>query len=109
MLLQSDYPHVVISRYETPGIATSPECLQLYISALLKMGNTEKAARLSHLLDGSTPTVSTVFAGGHNGSPREPLYVRITESPWMMASKWIKYLISIGLLTYAALEVATFF
>ncbi|AOA65079.1 Mitochondrial inner membrane i-AAA protease complex subunit [Komagataella phaffii CBS 7435] len=108
MLLQSDYPHVVISRYETPGIATSPECLQLYISALLKMGNTEKAARLSHLLDGSTPTVSSAFAGGHN-SPREPLYVRITESPWMMASKWIKYLISIGLLTYAALEIATFF
>lgn len=37
-LLANNYPHIVVQRYETPGIAASPECTQLYIDALNKIG-----------------------------------------------------------------------
>ena len=46
-LLAYNYPHILVQRFETPGIASSPECVQLYIDALNKVGQTAKAAEVA--------------------------------------------------------------
>ncbi|ODV95485.1 hypothetical protein PACTADRAFT_50201 [Pachysolen tannophilus NRRL Y-2460] len=106
-LLNSNYPHIVVSRYETPGIASSPECTQLYIQALQKLGNDSKAASVANSLGMNGAVISNLnssgFAGGY-GSRQEPIHVVVTESAWTMASKWIKWLIPFGLVTYGIIQ-----
>nr|2MV3_A Chain A, Mitochondrial inner membrane i-AAA protease supercomplex subunit YME1 [Saccharomyces cerevisiae S288C] len=43
LLLQSNYPQYVVSRFETPGIASSPECMELYMEALQRIGRHSEA------------------------------------------------------------------
>lgn len=129
-LLRANYPHIVVSRYETPGIATNNECARLYVEALMKTGDHKKAQSIARTY-GITPSLgysgsvsangaevhsgtagtaesSAQAAGGAPfgafgpGSRDDPLHVVVTESPWMVFSRWIKWLVPVGLLTYGA-------
>lgn len=119
-LLDASYPHIVVSRYETPGISTDNDCAKLYLEALLKMGNKEKAETLSKSLNVPLPAldpsaVSPNATSGnsgnnnnnnnntnHSGSKQDPIHVVVTETFWMSLSRWIKWLVPLGLLSYAA-------
>ncbi|QPG76750.1 i-AAA protease yme1 [Brettanomyces nanus] len=125
-LLRANYPHIVVSRYETPGISINNECAQLYVEALLKMGNRQKADRIARTY-GIIPSItyssangvgssinespmsngaSAGSAGSGNpwgpGSKEAPIHVVVSESIAVTFSKWIKWIIPIGLLTYGA-------
>ncbi|GME92119.1 unnamed protein product [Ambrosiozyma monospora] len=94
-LLQANYPHIVVSRYETPGIATSTECAQLYIEALTKIGDHQKAENVARSLGLSTASSAVAGSGAGSfggafgsGSRHDPIHVIVTESPWITFSKW---------------------
>ncbi|OUM52797.1 hypothetical protein BVG19_g2019 [[Candida] boidinii] len=119
-LLKANYPHIVVSRYETPGIATSPECAHLYINALLKMGETAKADAMARQLGISLDAItgaagssagSGAGMGGFTsfGTRQEPIHVVVTESPWMTFSKWIRALIPFALFAYGGYYVFNYF
>ncbi|CDK29294.1 unnamed protein product [Kuraishia capsulata CBS 1993] len=111
-LLKANYPHIVVSRYETPGIATSPECVQLYIEALMKMGETVKAEAVSRSLGaelaGSGNGLGSGFPGSY-GSRQDPIHVVVTEGAWVSISKWIKWLIPVCLTTYGVYQIFSYF
>lgn len=98
LLLANNYPHIVVQRYETPGIANSPECTQLYAEALNKVGKKGKAEQVTKALT----------AGGNLGFPQgfgskyEPVHVIVSESIFTIISKWLKWLIPVALITYGA-------
>ncbi|CUM62732.1 uncharacterized protein PRCAT00000289001 [Priceomyces carsonii] len=101
-LLANNYPQIVVQRYETPGIASSPECTSLYIDALNKIGMKDKAEQVAgsfaHM---NTNTSNSVLPNGF-GSKYEPVHVVVSESFFTIVSKWLKWLIPIALLTYGA-------
>ena len=107
-LLAYNYPHILVQRFETPGIASSPECVQLYIDALNKVGQTAKAAEVARQQQQHQTQYQT--NGGNIGvglpygfgSRQEPVHVVVSESLLMILSKWLKWLIPIALLTYGA-------
>ncbi|KAG7880877.1 hypothetical protein KL905_002254 [Ogataea polymorpha] len=107
-LINANYPHIVVSRYETPGIATSPECSQLYIDALYKMGDYQKAEAVARSLGlsvnaGASPGgYGAGFGQSGYGTRTDPIHVIVTESPLITISKWIKWLIPVGLTSYGA-------
>ncbi|TID14882.1 hypothetical protein CANINC_004553 [Pichia inconspicua] len=109
-LLDASYPHIVVARYETPGISTDVDCNNLYLEALLKMGNKEKAESVAKSLNIPLPDISQPNPSSsspipppqqHTGTKADPIHVIVTESYWMAISRWIKWLIPLGLLTYA--------
>lgn len=101
-LLANNYPHIVVQRYETPGIASSPECVSLYVDALNKIGKKGKAEQVANSMSqGSMATASAGFPNGF-GSKYEPVHVVVSESIFTIISKWLKWLIPVGLLTYGA-------
>lgn len=113
-LLKANYPQYVVSRYESPGISSSSECAQLYAAALKKLGKLKEAEAVkSQLAQGSLNTVG-LGAGngaagfGSYGSRQQPVHVVVTESTWTMVSKWLKWLIPVGLLTWGAMEGFTY-
>lgn len=53
LLLKSGYAQYAISRYETPGIATSPECMGLYMEALTTVGRHVEASNIRQALLGN--------------------------------------------------------
>lgn len=105
-LLAYNYPHILVQRFETPGIASSPECVQLYIDALNKVGQTAKAAEVARQQQQHQTQYQT--NGGNIGvglpygfgSRQEPVHVVVSESLLTILSKWLKWLIPIALLTY---------
>ncbi|KAI5964967.1 YME1 [Candida margitis] len=106
-LLANNYPHIVVQRYETPGIAASPECTQLYIEALNKTGKKARADQVVNALhqnnyqsSGNAAPVSGLPQGF--GSRYEPVHVVVSESLLTILSKWLKWLIPIALITYGA-------
>lgn len=104
LLLSSNYPQVVVSRYETPGVAKNPECDSLYIGALKAVGDFEKAQAVeaqlvSQLNTGSPASAARDF--GSRGSNVEPIHVVITESNISATLRWLKWLIPMGLAGYA--------
>lgn len=114
-LLDASYPHIVVSRYETPGISTDNDCASLYLEALLRMGNEEKAESVAKSLNIPLPDLNKSQPnanGGENaninnpftqtGTKAQPIHVIVTETYWMSISKWIKWLIPLGLVSYAA-------
>lgn len=132
MLLASNYPHLVISRYESPGVATSPECDQLYLQALKLIGHVEKAESVekSILANANSSTMAdtangsaTVAAGGvgsavtngagnvvlGKGTRTDPIHVIITETAVSSVLKWLKWLIPMGLLGWSLVVGLTFF
>lgn len=98
-LMANNYPHLVVQRYETPGIATSPEATALYIDALNKTGKKAKASQVS-----ASSGVATSGLPHGFGSRYEPVHVVVSESPLSMLSKWLKWLIPVALLTYGAMN-----
>ncbi|CAX42394.1 subunit of the mitochondrial inner membrane i-AAA protease complex, putative [Candida dubliniensis CD36] len=107
-LLAYNYPHILVQRFETPGIASSPECVQLYIDALNKVGQTAKAAEVArqqqqqqyqYQTNGGNIGVGLPYGFG---SRQEPVHVVVSESLLTILSKWLKWLIPIALLTYGA-------
>lgn len=100
-LLMNNYPHLVVQRYETPGIASSPECTALYVEALNKTGKKAKASQIS--ASSGLVTASAGLPHGF-GSKYEPVHVVVSESPLSILSKWLKWLIPVALLTYGAMN-----
>lgn len=106
-LLDASYPHIVVSRYETPGISTNEICSHLYLQALLKMGEKEKAENLAKSLNISLPNLESINSNttnntnNHSGTKQDPIHVIVTETYWMSISRWIKWLVPLGLITYA--------
>jgi ATP-dependent metalloprotease len=106
-LLRANYPQYVVSRYESPGIATSNECAQLYADALKKLGKLkESEAVKAQLAQGSLQSAG--LNASSYGSRQNPVHVIVAESTWTMISKWIKFLIPIGLLTWGVMEGFTY-
>lgn len=101
-LLANNYPHLVVQRYETPGIASSPESTQLYIEALNKIGKKGKAEQVARTLSTQQGNVSSAPFGPGFGSRYEPVHVVVSESILTIISKWLKWLIPVALLTYGA-------
>lgn len=103
-LLANNYPHIVVQRYETPGIASSPECTAIYIDALNKIGKKGKAELVLQALNQGQANGAGAGAGFPNGfgSKYEPVHVVVSESIFTIISKWLKWLIPVGLLTYGA-------
>lgn len=100
-LLMNNYPHLVVQRYETLGIASSQECTALYVEALNKTGKKAKASQVS----ASSGVVTSTSGLPHGfGSRYEPVHVVVSESPLSMLSKWLKWLIPVALLTYGAMN-----
>lgn len=107
-LLSNNYPHIVVQRYESPGIASSPESTQLYIDALNSMGKRAKAdqvkASLGAVDGGNSSSIPQMGQGLPHGfgSRYEPVHVVVSESFMIILSKWLKWLIPVALLTYGA-------
>ncbi|SCU83642.1 LAFA_0D04786g1_1 [Lachancea sp. 'fantastica'] len=125
LLLKSDYPQYVVSRFETPGIASSPECMSLYMEALQKTGRNADAEGVRQSLAGATAgaqgaagfppgidgakqfSAGSFGQGAYNpfmGSKKEPLHVVVTESAFTIISRWVKWLVVFGLVTYGLSE-----
>lgn len=102
VLLASNYPHLVVSRYETPGVAKSPECDAYYVSALKAVGDLEKAQAVEANLVSQQPAGEAQFRPmyGSRGTSVEPIHVVISESNFSAILKWLKWLIPVGLATY---------
>lgn len=123
LLLQSNYPQYVVSRFETPGIASSPECMELYMEALQRIGRHAEAdsVRQSLLTASSAGAVNPSLAssspnssGYHGsfpslysplyGSRKEPLHVVVSESTFTVVSRWIKWILFFGVFAYGISE-----
>ncbi|EMG47065.1 YME1 Mitochondrial inner membrane i-AAA protease supercomplex subunit YME1 [Candida maltosa Xu316] len=107
-LLAYNYPHILVQRFETPGISNSPECTKLYMDALTKIGQKEKAEQVGKTLlaqqtMGQGQGVGAGLPYGF-GSRYEPVHVIVSESLLTILSKWLKWLIPIALLTYGATQ-----
>ncbi|RLV91272.1 Mitochondrial inner membrane i-AAA protease supercomplex subunit YME1 [Spathaspora sp. JA1] len=109
-LLANNYPHIVVQRYETPGISASADCTKLYIDALNKIGKKGKAEQVSRALNEQLAAGGVVANNATNGTPLphgfgsryEPVHVIVSESLLTILSKWLKWLIPVALLTYGA-------
>ena len=124
LLLQAGYPQYVVSRYETFGIATSPDCMELYAEALQRIGRGTEAdtVRQELLRSAGTASASAINTSGNTfsapvngengfvsapfnplyGSKKEPLHVVVSESTLTVLSRWLKWLLVFGLLAYGA-------
>lgn len=118
-LISANYPHIAVSRFETPSVAKDEHCNKLYIQALYKAGELAKAESMAKELGVEYPppqfvtsldeaaklgTQAASASGlglGNVGTKHTPVYVVLTETYWMSISRWIKWLIPLGLLTYA--------
>lgn len=135
LLLKSGYAQYVISRYETPGIATSPECMGLYMEALTNVGRHVEANNIKQALLGKpTETVDAASGQGEGsakantfaqaqpvmsqaaapimnpmfGTAKEPMHVVLTESTFTMVFRVVRYIVTLGLLLYLLNEGVKF-
>ncbi|KAL6940321.1 i-AAA protease yme1 [Hanseniaspora vineae] len=71
-LLKSGYAQYVVSRYETPGIAQSPECMSLYMDALTRTGKHNQADAVRQVINSTSSNTmnsnTTSAASGINNS-----------------------------------------
>lgn len=103
LLMANNYPHIVVQRYETPDIASSPECTSIYVDALKMTGKKDKAAQVANSLGGRASNMNNGNPLPHGfGSRYEPVHVVVSESILTIISKWLKWLIPVSLLTYGA-------
>ncbi|KAG0669130.1 i-AAA protease yme1 [Maudiozyma exigua] len=125
LLLKANYPQYVVSRFETPGIASSPECMELYMEALQRIGRHSEAdgvrqtlltASSAGAVNPSLASSSTTNPNYHTspgpslynpfyGSKKEPLHVIVSESTFTIISRWVKWLVVFGVLTYGLSEL----
>lgn len=102
LLMANNYPHIVVQRYETPGIRASPECTSLYIEALNKVGKKGRAEQVASGLAMQGAGAGSQGLPHGFGSRYEPVHVVVSESVLTILSKWLKWLIPVALLTYGA-------
>ncbi|KAF2200426.1 ATP-dependent metallopeptidase Hfl [Delitschia confertaspora ATCC 74209] len=128
-LLRAGMPEIIVERYQTGQFGTNSECEALYVRALERLGQTEKAAQLqsakeAHGGNALTPeqlqaigqAVGAHAGGGQVGKARsgtgnrsDPLYVVVEESMWSTIFKWARWLLTFGLTAYVALILITLF
>lgn len=126
-LLTANYPHLVVSRFESPDVAKNSDCETFYIQALKLIGHLDKAeaveramearakggkeALISSLPDGEAVNYS--FGGQRNfagkGTKTDPVHVIITETAMGSLLKWLKWLIPMGLAGWGLVVGLTFF
>lgn len=91
-LINTNYPHVVIQRYESPGVARSPECDQLYVAALKSQGHYDKA-------DNAEARLGTSH-GTQKGTRTDPVHVILKETTASAITKWIRFILPLALIGY---------
>lgn len=101
-LMANSYPHIVVQRYESSGIASLPECTQIYVDALNKLGKKGKAERAAAGTAANVGNGAASAFGPTFGTRLEPVHVVVSESPFTIFSKWLKWLVPVALLTYGA-------
>ncbi|OCL13813.1 cell division protease ftsH [Glonium stellatum] len=127
-LLRANMPEIVIERYQTGRFATNPACEAMYIKALERVGQTEKASAIQATKEqsGHNGTLSNEqmqaigqavgarvrggslsVARGGSGGKESPLYVVVEESTGSTIFKWFKFVLYFGLITYLSLIVVT--
>lgn len=122
-LLASQYPRLVVHRFEMPGVARSPEAEALYMQALAqcdpekaravagahaaKPGAAGAAGPGAGVLGAASPGLGSPFAL-HSGSVQDPLHVVISETPLAVLFKWIKWLVPLGLAAYVVVAGVAF-
>jgi len=103
-LLAANYPHIVISRFETTGVARNRETEALYVAALKAVGDFNKAQAVeSQMLsqNGEEPLASSSYSSSTRGTSIEPIHVVVTESNASILLQWLKWLIPMGIAGYA--------
>lgn len=126
-LLTANYPHLVVSRFESPDVSKNTDCETFYIQALKLIGHLDKAeaveramearakggkdALISSLPDGEAVNYS--FGGQRSfsgkGTKTDPVHVIITETAMGSLLKWLKWLIPMGLAGWGLVVGLTFF
>lgn len=102
-LLESNYPQIVVSRFETPDIAKNGECIKYYIESLEKTGKMAKAASARELL-AKEGSYESLPATSFSGSKLSPIHVVVNESYFFMAMRFLRYFLPFGLAVYLAME-----
>lgn len=106
-LLAASYPQLVVSRYESPGVARNAECDSIYVQALRNLGHTTKAAAAEQRLASAAAAAEggahpfNIDGASRRGTTLDPVHVVVSEKPMAMLLKWIKWLIPMGLALYA--------
>lgn len=120
-LIAANYPHLVVSRYESTGVASNDECEALYVQALRMIGHLDKADSVERTmqqraaqeasLHGSGSGASNALANAANGrgTRGDPIHVIITETALSSLLKWLKWLIPMGLAAWGLVVGLTFF
>lgn len=108
-LLATNYPQIVVQRFESPGVSSNEACTRLYIEALSKVGKKAKADQVARdLANGNAAFASVGAQQGYSGFPpgvgsrAEPVHVIVSESGLTVLSKWLKWLIPLAIFTYGA-------
>lgn len=99
-LLKSNFPQVVVKRYETPGVARDPACEELYVEALKQSGQAAKIpSAMAGERAGASSSPSSAFPS-LKGTSTDPVHVLVNETPASTILKWLKWLIPMALATY---------
>lgn len=101
-LLDNNYPNIVVSRFESNGVAKDQDCQRLYVQALRTLGETDKATQAeASLTNGTSSNLNQQFyqgtAFGNKGTSSEPLHVVVSESNAAMVSRWLRWLIPLAI------------
>ncbi|KAG5354987.1 Mitochondrial inner membrane i-AAA protease supercomplex subunit YME1 [Yarrowia sp. B02] len=93
-LINTNYPHVVTQRYESPGVARNHECDKLYVAALKSQGQHDKAENMEHRLLGGSA------GAGQKGTRADPVHVILKETTASAVTKWIRFILPLALIGY---------
>lgn len=130
-LLRANMPEIVAERYQTGRYATNPATEQAFQKALERIGAAEVGSAGVGSMAGRIPAgqsntmsneqlqaigqaVSAKTQGGNvsiskqgSGAKNEPLYVVVDESMGSTIFRWVKFILTFGLIAYCALVVFT--
>lgn len=130
-LLRANMPEIVAERYQTGRYATNPATEQAFQKALERIGAAEVGSAGVGSMAGRIPAgqsntmsneqlqaigqaVSAKTHGGNvsiskqgSGAKNEPLYVVVDESMGSTIFRWVKFILTFGLIAYCALVVFT--
>lgn len=91
-LINTNYPHVVVQRYESPGVARNAECDQMYVAALKSQGHHDKAENMEHRLG--------TASSNQKGTRSDPVHVILKETTASAITKWIRFILPLALIGY---------
>lgn len=137
--MQANYPHLIIARFETPGVARNLETETLYVHALKLVGHVDKAQAYEQMMAarsaqqqqqqplqqgagsmagatsfgagdmGGAAGQMAAAVGNGKGTRGDPIHVVITETALGSLLKWLKWLIPMGLVAWGLVVGLTFF